>query len=142
MSGVDISPEAVERRANGLEDVGLKRDAETMRALSSALDDALAGESRKAAVIAEMEAEMERMEAALREAQRQLDATNEEALSVMTARDDFRRIAADQQARIERMEAALHWYAADYDHERGCSQWDGGSKARQALYREPCTDGR
>lgn len=28
---------------------------------------------------------------------------------------------------------ALAWYALDYDHDKGCSQWDGGTKARQAL---------
>lgn len=28
---------------------------------------------------------------------------------------------------------ALWWYAKDYDHALGCSQWDGGAKAREAL---------
>jgi hypothetical protein len=28
---------------------------------------------------------------------------------------------------------ALEWYAQDYNYELGCSQWDGGSKARAAL---------
>lgn len=28
---------------------------------------------------------------------------------------------------------ALEWYAKDYDHALGCSQWDGGARARSAL---------
>ena len=34
---------------------------------------------------------------------------------------------------VERKDKALRWYAADYDHAKGCSQWDGGAKARAAL---------
>lgn len=33
----------------------------------------------------------------------------------------------------ERMREALNWYAQDYDYDKGCSQWDGGAKARAAL---------
>ncbi len=36
-------------------------------------------------------------------------------------------------AEVERKDKALRWYAADYDHAKGCSQWDGGAKARAAL---------
>lgn len=27
----------------------------------------------------------------------------------------------------------LKWYARDYDHHKGLSQWDGGTRARQVL---------
>lgn len=33
----------------------------------------------------------------------------------------------------EQLVAALEWYAKDYDYATGCSQWDGGAKARAAL---------
>ena len=35
--------------------------------------------------------------------------------------------------REARLVGALEWYAKDYDHERKCSQWDGGAKARATL---------
>jgi hypothetical protein len=77
VSGVDISAEAVERLAMYAEHLCADSDmAATLRAMSAALDDALAGESRKAAVIAEMEAEMERMEAALRAIELRVDGLN------------------------------------------------------------------
>jgi hypothetical protein len=37
----------------------------------------------------------------------------------------------------ERLREALAWYAKDYDYDKGCSQWDGGTKARAALSSEP-----
>lgn len=40
---------------------------------------------------------------------------------------------AAKDAEIARLREALTHYAADYDHERKCSQWDGGAIARQAL---------
>ena len=40
---------------------------------------------------------------------------------------------AAKDAEIARMREALAHYATDYDHERKCSQWDGGAIARQAL---------
>ena len=41
-------------------------------------------------------------------------------------------------ATVAALVEALKWYALDYDHHKGRSQWDGGTKARQvlALYRE------
>ena len=36
-------------------------------------------------------------------------------------------------ATVSALVEALAWYALDYDHDKGCSQWDGGTKARQAL---------
>ena len=41
-------------------------------------------------------------------------------------------------ATVAALVEALEWYALDYDHHKGRSQWDGGTKARQvlALYRE------
>lgn len=41
---------------------------------------------------------------------------------------------AAEEGKAELVEA-LENYAKDYDHERGCSQWDGGSIARAALAR-------
>ena len=35
--------------------------------------------------------------------------------------------------REARLVGALEWYAKDYDHERKCSQWDSGAKARATL---------
>ena len=42
-------------------------------------------------------------------------------------------------AENERLRAALEHYAADYDYELGVSQWDGGAKAREALYCDEAT---
>jgi len=39
-------------------------------------------------------------------------------------------------AELQALREALEWYAKDYDHDRKCSQWDGGAKARQALTRK------
>jgi hypothetical protein len=44
--------------------------------------------------------------------------------------------------RAGEMREALEWYAKDYDHVLGCSQWDGGAKARAALLQAPVTDAR
>jgi hypothetical protein len=42
-------------------------------------------------------------------------------------------ILARCSAANEQLIAALEWYAKDYDYATGCSQWDGGAKARAAL---------
>ena len=40
---------------------------------------------------------------------------------------------AQVEGESRRLREALGHYAADYDYERKCSQWDGGAIARQAL---------
>ena len=45
----------------------------------------------------------------------------------------IRRVLDEQQAEVERLRDALAWYALDYDYDKGCSQWDGGTEARAAL---------
>jgi len=47
---------------------------------------------------------------------------------------------AQDKAEIERLREALTHYAKDYDHNHGCSQWDGGAIARQALTESPSHD--
>jgi hypothetical protein len=42
-------------------------------------------------------------------------------------------LCTEHEQRIAELEAALNYYAKDYDPQRRCSVWDGGSFARQAL---------
>jgi hypothetical protein len=55
------------------------------------------------------------------------------------ALDAARQIANDilDAAQSVGMREALEWYAKDYDHALGCSQWDGGARARAVLASQP-----
>ena len=41
--------------------------------------------------------------------------------------------ALDAERDRDALVKALEWYAKDYDHALGCSQWDGGARARAIL---------